>query len=441
MKFYRFIAVIVFAVAAIAYPSFAQDKAEILSLGLGDVLKMAVQRDARIIMAEERVAQSVARLGQSRSVFLPQLTASASQKRQTSDLRSVGISLGGNPKIGPYNSFDARIKLTQTIFDAAAIKRLQAAGENRQLSLAEQRKTREDVLALVAVLFIDAQRAEERVEPLKLCLKRDEKLLSIAEKRFSLGTASALELKQAKADYFLSRHNLTAAHREQNERKLDLLAALGIPFEQSVVLVKAESLPEIFLPPEEKDFDVSRHPDVEVAQKQLDQNKKISSAERADFLPKISGIADYGSNGENPDNSSNVYMLGVQATLPIFEGGNRISRIREADSRVKENQANVESVKRYARAGTIVTREKIEEARALVEQRQAEWEVLRQALDVAANRFQSGLGSETDVIEAETDLALAADQRDEALAFYLTAQINRVHALGQISVLSEQFRK
>ena len=40
-----------------------------------------------------------------------------------------------------------------------------------------------------------------------------------------------------------------------------------------------------------------------------------------------------------PTNSDGTYSFGGQLTLPIFKGGLRLGRIREADSRLRESEA------------------------------------------------------------------------------------------------------
>ena len=105
--------------------------------------------------------QAIARISEAQSDLLPHLDGVVSGGRQTADLRSEGISFPGfGPHVGPYNNFDARARVTIALFDPSAFERFQAAKKGENLSQAELEKTREDILALVATLFIDAQRKQ-----------------------------------------------------------------------------------------------------------------------------------------------------------------------------------------------------------------------------------------------------------------------------------------
>ena len=190
----KLFAFIFFSIQIFLNPLYAEARNEPLKMDLKMALRLVQDRDVRLIMAHERVVQSINRITQRSSAFWPQVTAVASQRRQTRDLRSSGIQLGtSEPKVGPFNSFDARFQLTQTIFDAAAMARLKASWDNQQLTQAEFRKTREDVLALVAELYLEAKLAEERVELIKTVFKRDFLKLRLAYQQFDLGLGSDVQ--------------------------------------------------------------------------------------------------------------------------------------------------------------------------------------------------------------------------------------------------------
>jgi outer membrane protein TolC len=61
-------------------------------------------------------------------------------------------------------------------------------------------------------------------------------------------------------------------------------------------------------------------------------------------------------------------------------------------------------------------------------------------MDVVTKRFESGTGSETDILEAQARLASTTDQKDEAAAYYLTSQIHWIHALGKMEKFIEQLK-
>lgn len=407
-----------------------------LRLSLSDALMMAKEKHVTILVAQERVQQALARIGESRSVLLPQIQADISQKRQTRDLRTSGISFAGDPLVGPFNAYDARVKLTQTIFDPAAIARLEATRDAQHESLSEYRKARQDALALVATFFIDAKRASEYVQLTKILLHRDQKRLRIIQNRFQNGLASDLEVKQAKANYTQSLSHWRTANTESIERRFDLTAALGISAQQSIVFVEDDQQKDFNFP---SDIEVKRslrtHPAIEVVQDQLQQKNKEHAAELAEYFPKISAFTDYGPSGIKPNDSSETYTLGVQASMPIFEGGLRQSRLKETQSRIKETQATLKDTQIHIEADVFKAKEMVKQAKTLLKEANENLNVAKQEFDLAKRRLNKGIGSELELMDAFAELALARDQKKEVMATYQMAQINLTHALGTIDQL------
>ena len=153
-------------------------------LSLKDALQSVDTINLQVMMANARLEQAIARISQSRSDLFPHLDGVVSGSRQTADLRAEGLKIpipGFSNQVGPYNNFDARPRLTIALFDPSAFERFQAAQKGENLSEAELEKTREDVLALVAQLFVEARRKEENVALIKKLLDRDQMAYEISE--------------------------------------------------------------------------------------------------------------------------------------------------------------------------------------------------------------------------------------------------------------------
>lgn len=413
----------------------AQEKKATLVLSLTTALKMAEERHIDVIVADERVNQAIARIGEQTSFLLPQVTGNISDQRQTRDLRSVGTP-AAEPLIGPFDSYDARIKLTQTIFDPAAMERLKAAQHNRELSTIELQKTKQDILALVATFFIEAKRAAENQQAAEVLLDRDKEKLKVAEAKYKNGTGSLLELEKAKADRARSFRVWRDAAADSLKRRLDLTAALGLSSDQPIRFSEEINLSDAVLPTKEEALkNLDEHPDIRSARQRVDTEKSNLAVERSEFLPKISALADYGRAGENPDHSSSTYSVGLQASVPLFEGGLRRSRIKEAASRMKENEEILKDTRRHVDARILNAIESIKKAKAFLKQKNTEQDLADQNFNLAERRFDSGTGSKLELAEASAQKALSEDELKEAQAVYLLARINLAHALGKIDQL------
>lgn len=425
-----------------AFGSSGEESCEPVRLSFRQALRMARHAHVDVIIRNERVKQAVARIGQSGSPLLPQYTLAASQNRQTENLIAMGIDIPMiNPLVGPFNSLDARMTLSQTLFDAAAIGRLRAACAGKKLSDEEWNKAKEDAMALVANFYIEAERAANAVQAARAVLARDEAKYRIEEKKLRIGTGSDIALRRSRAGLEDARSLLSGADIKAIETRLDLVAALGIPEDAPVLLEGEDDWTDVSVP---KGSEIVRakesNPDVSVAKALVEERRRERLTEWMELFPKFSGFMDYGASGETPAHADGTYTFGLKASFPVFEGGKTFFRIREAISRFRESKARLEDAKNQSGARILKAAQTIEEARSLMNAKESDLEVAEKQLALALHRLRTGIGSSFAVIEASARSALAEDALDEALATYRMAQVSLAHSMGELGEWIDQER-
>ncbi len=407
-----------------------------LRLDFFEALRLAQERHVEAIVSEQRVQQSMQRIREARSSLYPQFLGTTSQYRRTVNLQTFGIDFqvpGFNPYVAPFNVFDARLSLTQNLFDATVLSRLKEAKAALRFSESDQRKVRLDVMALVANLFLEAHRAQQRIPWVELVLLRDQTRWRLSQVQNNIGLGAEIDVTQAKADLEQSEAQLKSAQTEALERRLDVAAALGLPQDRpihwvlenkldKVVLPKADALPAL----------VSSHPEVERARLQVVQREQEKKTEVAAFYPKISGNADYGASGNHPGKVDDTYNFGGQLSIPLYQGGLRQARIREAQSKIQESQAQWEDALRQQEAKATQALAAVGQTLRMWQATQAQCNFAKRQLMLAENRLQSGLGSQLEVIEARAAQAMVLDQQSEAVAAYYQAKVNLAHASGTL---------
>jgi len=399
-----------------------------LHLTLKSALKMAQIQNAQVIAANEHVRQALAAMSSSRAALLPQVSGIFGGQRQTSDMRASGIKLPGNPHIGPFNSFDARGQLTMEIFDPAAMRRLESARASQKLSQAEFLKVRQDVLALVAAMFLEADRAHQSVELIKVNFHQMQHRYNIIKTRYVQGTASASELDKASADMAQAQYLLSVYRTHAEQTKLDLASALKIPLDQPIIFEEDK-----WQGPNNTTASLS--PEVVLAQAQLLQSQADEKVVRASFLPSVTASGDYGRSGESPKASSGTYSFGLGISVPIWEGGLKQAQLQQVKSKVKENEVLLADTKDHNQVKIKEGQDLLQEAGWLLNAKQQQFRYALHQEEVVVHRLKLGLGSVQEMDEVESIKAFALDERNEAQAVYWTAQINLAHTLGRIDNL------
>ena len=407
-----------------------------MRLTLEEALRLAQERQVQAIVGQERVQQALTRISQAKSALYPQFQGNVSQYRRTFNLSTVGIDIplpGFSPLVGPFNTMDARIYLTQTLFDATVLSRLKEAKLGHYLSQAQSQQAKLDAMALVANLFLEAQRAQNRIPWVKAQWLREQTRRNLAQTQKRIGLGSSVEVTQATASWEQAKANLGAAETQALERRLDLAAALGLPQDQPIRFVLEDRIDRLPVPKAgELQTLVASHPQVESARRQVSQRTQERKTEVAAFYPQLSANADYGASGEDPSNVDDTYNFGGQLTIPIFQGGLRRARVKEAESRIRESQSQLTDTLNQQEA-------KAKQALASMNQSLEVWRaadanltLARQQMNLAQSRLGSGLGSQLDVVDARADQAVALDQKADAVTTYYQAKVNLAYSSGTL---------
>ena len=389
-----------------------------------------------VMMANARLQQAIARISQAQSAMLPHLDGLVSGARQTSDLRANGIQFPGpGPHIGPFNNFDARARVTIALFDPSAFERFQAAKKGENLSRAELEKTREDILALVASLFVDAERKEQTAKLLKTILDRDLMAYELSEESYTQGTGTLLETNKLKSDVSQTKYLYNQAKLQATEACLDLEAALQLPLDGQMIFIEDKDFIRMVENNTATNIKYASNADMVLASSQLEGARADQKTAYAGFLPKVSGSADYGRLGESPSHASNTYAVGLQVSVPIWEGGDQQAQIKESKAKVKEAQENLLDTTEHAQVNVAKAQAAITEADDLRQAKSLERKTNQRALRIALQALESGSGTALEVMKAKADLAIAEDEYNEAQATWVLAHIDLLHAQGRLREL------
>ncbi len=399
---------------------------EPLHLSLHDAVDLAAKQNLQVLAANKRVLQSMANISINKAALMPQVTGVFGGKRQTIDTRSSGIQFSGDPHIGPFNSFDARGELTLAIFDPEALARLRSARAAGRLSKAQTVKVKQDLLALVGAMYLEAKRAKENIDVNKITLQEAQMQFRVFETRFKQGLASESELQKAKVDLSRAEYSYESSLIRSKEKNLDLASALNLPLDQQIVF--DEDYSELTKELQEATLSA----DVLVAQGQLEQTRAEALQTQRQLFPKVIAAGDYGREGESFERSSNTYSLGVMMKVPIWQGGETQAQIKQAQLKTQEDEILLQDAKSQSEVTLRKAKEHLVQAKLFVKSTNEEMLYNKYQLNIIQGLLKSGQANELDVVRYESIYAASLDQNLEAQAFFWTAKINLAHALGKI---------
>ena len=126
--------------------------AEPMPLSVWDVITRALEHNLGLLLADDDVNRAEGSRLRARGDLLPNVNGRISETRQKINLAAFGFPLpAGIPSIvGPFNVFDARVFLSQSVLDLKALNDARAEAHNVAAARLDYKNAR-DLVVLVAV--------------------------------------------------------------------------------------------------------------------------------------------------------------------------------------------------------------------------------------------------------------------------------------------------
>ncbi len=420
----------------------AQSDSGVLTLTLRQAIDLALANNTQVQLSQQEIDAAKARSHQALSALLPNLNGGISQSSVTVNLKAQGLdfskipNLGSfDPFIGPFNTFDARAYLQQTLFNFSAIRQYQAARAGNRLSTLEAERARRDTIATIAALYYGVLQASAHIEATQANIRLNQTLLELAEHQKEAGTGTAVDVTRAQVQLAQQKQSLLSDQVAFDDAKLRLLKAMGKDVSSDLNLVDSLTLREVPVVSVTEGLAAAEQNRVELRSQEERENiaRLQLSAAKGERLPSVGFFANYGSSGLTPENSAlPTRTYGVGATIPIFDGGRREGRIAEQSVRLRQEDIRMTDVKQQVEMEVRLGLKTLNSARQLVQVSEENLKLAETELELARDRFQEGVTNNIEVVNAQTSLEQARDRRVDALYLFNLARVNLDRALGQV---------
>jgi len=410
-------------------------------LTLADAVYLAAQAAPAVEAATYRVDEAEARVRETRADLLPAVTATAGYVNRSATLASTGFSFPpGLPfslpaLIGPYDNVDGRLRVSQTLFDYANWRHLEAAHVGVEGSAAERAASVQTATRAAAAAYLRAVRTASLLGARQADADIAAELVSLAEAQLQAGVSAPLDVTRARTQLAAARAALIVARNQRQKADIDLALALGADPGTTYVLADtltgdlgasaasadtARALP----------LALARRPDL-LAEESRGRHADIErGAILAERLPRLDLAADFGPNGRTPENTLNTRTIALQVTIPFLDGFRRSARSAEQAATAHESGVRSRELRRQIAA-------QVRAALLDIASGAEEHEVAAQRLALAAEelseareRFASGVAGNIELINAQASLNQARDAEIDARYTTAAAQVSLAYATG-----------
>jgi outer membrane protein TolC len=409
------------------------------ALSLEQAIQLAIQNNLTTLLARERRREAQGLKQESLAALLPNISGATYQASLTENLAALGFQPGTFPGfsttfIGPFKNFDARAQLVQTIFNLSAIRNYQAGRATERIAELQEQLAREQVASGTALVYLEALRAERSVAAAQANVDLAQALLKLAEDQRAAGVATGVDVTRAQTRLAQEQVRLAQAQTASDQARLNLQRVVGLPLESPLTLTDQLRFTDEPLPAVETAVRQAgeNRPEVRIAEQQVRASELERLAARAEYLPSLEFVGDYGVSGITPNNTAlPTRRAAIQLNVPIFNGGLTRGRLAVAASRQRQAELELGNVRGQVEEDVRLALATLRTAAQQVRAADESVQLAQRELEMARDRFRAGVADNLEVITAQTALEDARDAQVTALAQYNAARLNLAAALGR----------
>lgn len=408
------------------------------TISLEEAIELAYFNNQELQVALLNLEQAEDALAEARAAFSPVVTTSADVTAQESDSTTTAFGTFGDDDIN--TSLNASVSVNYDLFTSGQrIATVRAAKEQVRLNELEVDRQREELRLDTTSLYYDLQESGEQIRINQAFVDEADRNRRDNVLRQEAGVGTTFDVLRADVQLANAQQDLIQSQADQRIARRNLARLLNLP---STVNINATPVPapdnweetyerwELTL---EDSVLLAFQGRVELEQ-QLAQREIGTQQARAALAangPQISLFANY-SWSDLLDDSSDTYNFGAQFNMVLVDGG-------AARARARQQEANADIAEE--RFSELVDRVRFEVEQAYFTMRSNEENVRTartaitqavRALELANLRLDAGVGTQLDVLTAQSELTQAEGNWVSAALGYSRALASLQRAVSNL---------
>lgn len=260
--------------------------------------------------------------------------------------------------------------------------------------------------------------------------------LAQAEKAFKAGVVARYDVIRAEAAVKEQERKVTEARNQRDLALAALRTALLIEDEAPLTVVGI--LLDVPEPLSLREAQAVAVGSSRILQALDNQNRMLAAAEEveeADKRPKVTAIGQWEMVTDHMAQTDPEWAVGVKASLDLFDGGEIRAKMAEKRTEGEQNRLRRDHAAEQIRLAVQSAFLDMASARAALESGQKAEELATEALRLAQRRFEYGIGTSLEVLDANVALSAARLGQKAALHQYDRAWLRLHRYLGDISTV------
>lgn len=418
---------------------------ETVELNLQEAMERAFNTNPAISIAGYNVQSAKAGLDAARSSRLLSITANHQSQRGGADEERVSRQMVINPttqkvefvnipvgkQIG--NSHSNSVTATLPIYTGGKIRGTVRQAKANYMAVVEgKQKAYNDMRATVTTGYCDLLQAGNMQQLGRESVQRLEDHLKNVKAQYDVGVVAKADVLRSQVELSNAQQSLIQAENAYQVAEANLNRIVGLPMDTTLkldnILTYSEYTEDMAYC---LDYASKYRPELEQARQGVEAAKGALMVARSGHMPQIGASATQSwSDSEWPGDENGEWGVGVSVSLNVFDSGVTWSKINgaKADLAAAEEtyRDTVTAVDLDVRNSYLSMRE----AEKRIQTTQTAVSLAEEDYRIAQVRYMAGVGTNTDVLDAQVALTQAKTNYLQAMYDYNTSKIELENAIG-----------
>jgi outer membrane protein TolC len=413
-----------------------QPVAGVLPLSLQDAVNRGLKQNLGTLLSNADIKGARGNRWEQLSALLPHVTVDPYIADSKINLGELGLGSGPGSNlpqsVGPFSYFDARLSVTQSLFNWKFINNERASRQSLKSAEYTYKDARDLVVLAVGYTYLQAIADEARIATAEAQVKTAQVLYDQANDQVKAGTSPAIDALRAKVELQTRQQQLIQAKNNLAIQKLTVARVIGLapgqefdltdksPYKAFDAMTIDEALKRAY----------AARSDYKAAEADRQAAEFARKAAFAGYFPSLSFNADYGAAGPHPSTATSVFDVRGTLSIPIFQGGSVHASVLQADARVEQSRERLDNLRAQIDADVRTALLNIQSSAEQVAVARSNIDLAEETLAQSRDRFSAGVTDTVEVVQSQEAVASAHEQFISSLYNYNFAKISLARALG-----------
>lgn len=392
-----------------------------MELSLEDSIATALQNNPAIKIADASREAAEFDINIAKGGHLPKLSLTHSDTRSN------------NTTTGTTNSFSNSVGLNMNLYSGGKVEgNIEKAKLGLKVADLDVEKSKQQIKLDATKGYFTILQTRNTVKVDQESVDQMEAHLKNVEAQYNVGTVAKSDVLRSQVELANNQQVLTKAQNAYEIAISNLNNVMGLPLDTQIQ-IKDELVhqPYALSLEESINYAMSNRPEAIQADYSIDAAKQSVKIAKAGRLPTVDANAGKKWKDDNfPGTDNDGWSVGLTATWTPFDSGVTNAGIKKSNSEVEKSLQTAKQTKdsiqlevRQAYLNMVEAEKRISTSKVTVAQAEEDFKI-------SQVRYSAGVGTNTDVIDAQVSLTQAKNNYIQAMYDFNTSKANLTKAMG-----------